>query len=44
VYARNLGTGEPPLTATATRVADQAVFHEPGRASSITLPHFTEAD
>jgi putative CocE/NonD family hydrolase len=39
VYARNLGTGEPPMTATTMRVADQTVFHEPGRASSVTLPH-----
>jgi uncharacterized protein len=41
VYARNLGTGEPPARATTMRVADQAVHHEPGRVSSITLPHFT---
>jgi putative CocE/NonD family hydrolase len=41
VYARNLGTGEPPATATEMRAADQAVFHDPARPSSITLPHFT---
>jgi putative CocE/NonD family hydrolase len=41
VYARNLGTGERPATATSMRLADQAVCHEPGRSSSITLPHFT---
>lgn len=40
VYARNLGTGEPPATATVTRVADQVVYHEPGRLSAVTLPHF----
>jgi putative CocE/NonD family hydrolase len=40
VYARNLGTGEPPATAVTMVAAEQAVFHEPGRASSITLPHF----
>ena len=40
VYARNLGTGEPPATATTLRAADQAVYHEPGRLSSVTLPHF----
>lgn len=39
VYGRNLGTGEPHRTATAMSAADQAVFHEPGRASSVTLPH-----
>ncbi len=39
VYGRNLGTGEPPATATAMRVADQAVHHDPQRASSVTLPH-----
>jgi hypothetical protein len=38
VYARNLGTGEPPATAVATRAADQAVYHEPGRISSVVLP------
>jgi uncharacterized protein len=41
VYARNLGTGEPPATATALRAAEQAVYHEPGRLSSVTLPHFS---
>ena len=41
VYARNLGTGEPHGAATAMRAADQTVRHEPGRASSITLPHAT---
>ena len=35
VYARNLGTGEPPLTATLMQAADQAVYHEPGRLSSV---------
>jgi uncharacterized protein len=40
VYGRNLGTGEPPETATALRAADQAVFHAPDRLSVITLPHF----
>lgn len=40
VYSRNLGTSEPHRTATTMRVADQAVFHEPGKLSSITLPHF----
>jgi putative CocE/NonD family hydrolase len=40
VYARNLGTGQPALTATDMRAADQTVHHEPRRASSITLPHF----
>ncbi len=40
VYGRNLGTGEPPATATAMRVADQAVYHDPEHASSVTLPQF----
>jgi len=40
VYARNLGTGEPPVTATTLRAADQAVHHGPGRLSWVTLPHF----
>jgi putative CocE/NonD family hydrolase len=42
VYARNLGTGEPFATAVDMVAADQAVFHEPGRLSSVTLPHFVE--
>ena len=40
VYARNLGTGEPPATATIMRAADQAVYHEPSRLSSVALPHY----
>jgi len=39
VYARNLGTGDPVATATRMQAADQAVYHEPGRLSSVTLPH-----
>ncbi len=39
VYARNLGAGEPPATATAMRTADQAVHHQPGRLSALVLPH-----
>jgi putative CocE/NonD family hydrolase len=42
VYARNLGTGEPPETATAMKSAEQAVHHVPGRWSRITLPHFED--
>jgi len=38
VYARNLGTGEPVATATRMQAADQAVYHEPGRLSWVTLP------
>ena len=41
VYARNLGTGEPPASATTLRAAEQAVYHEPGRLSWVTLPHFS---
>ena len=40
VYARNLGTGEAPATATQMRGADQAVHHGPGKESFVTLPHF----
>jgi putative CocE/NonD family hydrolase len=39
VYARNLGTGEPPATATELRAADQAVHHDATRPSSVVLPH-----
>ena len=39
VYARNLGTGDHVATATAMRPAEQAVFHEPGKLSFVTLPH-----
>jgi len=38
VYARNLGTGEPAATGTGMRSAEQAVYHEPGQLSFITLP------
>ncbi|MGP0031543.1 MAG: CocE/NonD family hydrolase, partial [Acidimicrobiales bacterium] len=40
VYARNLGTGEPPADAVSMRAADQTVQHRPGRLSSVVLPHF----
>jgi uncharacterized protein len=40
VYARNLGTADPPAGATTMRSADQVVYHEPGRLSSVLLPHF----
>jgi predicted acyl esterase len=39
VYARNLGTGEPATTATAMRVNDVAVHHDPAHPSAVTLPH-----
>ena len=38
VYVRNLGTGDPLLTATTWRVAEQAVFHDRARASAVVLP------
>jgi hypothetical protein len=38
VYARNLGTGEDIATATSMRAAEQAVYHEPGKLSFVTLP------
>jgi putative CocE/NonD family hydrolase len=37
-FIRNLGAGDPLATATAMRAADQAVYHEPGRASAVFLP------
>jgi uncharacterized protein len=37
-FIRNLGTGEPIATATAMRVADQAVHHDPDRPSALFLP------
>lgn len=39
-YARNLGTDEPIGTGTRMVAADQAVFHDPGRESCVTLPVF----
>lgn len=42
VYARNLGTGEPYATATTMRSSNQRVYCQPGRLSSITLPHLHE--
>lgn len=35
---RNLGTGEPLLTATRMQPAHQEVFHDPDHASAVTLP------
>jgi putative CocE/NonD family hydrolase len=37
-FMRNLGTGEPIATATAMRAGEQAVYHEPGRPSKLSLP------
>jgi len=39
VYARNLGTGDPPATAEAMVAAEQAVYHDASRLSWVTLPH-----
>ncbi|HEU4658611.1 MAG TPA: CocE/NonD family hydrolase [Capillimicrobium sp.] len=36
-YARNPGTGEDPVSATTLVAADQEVFHDPSRPSSVTL-------
>jgi uncharacterized protein len=36
-YARNPGTGEPPATATRLVAADQEVFHDAERPSSVTV-------
>ncbi len=37
-YARNPGTGEPLGSAVVLRAGGREVFHEPGRASAVTLP------
>lgn len=37
-YNRNPGTGEPRQSATHLKAADQQVFHDPGRPSTISLP------
>ncbi len=36
-YARNPGTGEDPVRATRLVAADQEIFHDPARPSSVTL-------
>jgi hypothetical protein len=38
LYVRNLGTGEPLSKATTMVAADQEVFHDPSRPSSLVLP------
>jgi putative CocE/NonD family hydrolase len=38
VYARNLGTGDPLATATATKSADQQVLHDAAHPSAVVLP------
>jgi uncharacterized protein len=38
VYARNLGTGEPPGQATTMRAADIEVLRSPARPSAVQLP------
>lgn len=38
VYARNPGSGEPLGTATTFVVAEQRVYHDAARPSSVTLP------
>ena len=42
-FVRNLGTAEPIATATAMRVAHQAVHHDPDHPSAIILPVRTAA-
>jgi putative CocE/NonD family hydrolase len=37
-FARNTGTGEPHLTATTLRAADQETYHDPAHPSAIILP------
>ncbi|WP_433420808.1 CocE/NonD family hydrolase [Microtetraspora malaysiensis] len=37
-WDRNLGTGEPPATASAMRAADQQVHHDTNRPSAVILP------
>jgi putative CocE/NonD family hydrolase len=38
LFCRNTGTGEPLATGATMRSADQEVFHDAGRPSSIALP------
>lgn len=40
-WARNLGTTEPPATATHMVAARQTVYHDGERPSALTLPQFT---
>jgi predicted acyl esterase len=40
-FSRNLGTGEPIATATAMRIAHQAIHHDPRHLSAIVLPLHT---
>jgi uncharacterized protein len=44
LYARNAGTGEPLATGANLRSADQEVFHDARRPSSIALPAVTLFD
>jgi putative CocE/NonD family hydrolase len=44
LYARNTGTGEPLATGANLRSADQEVFHDARRPSSIALPTVTLFD
>ena len=41
LFARNAGTGEPLATGANLRSADQEVFHDKARPSSIALPVVT---
>jgi uncharacterized protein len=43
-YPRNLGTGEPMLTATELRPVEVAVFHDPDRPSFVSLPTHRPGD
>jgi putative CocE/NonD family hydrolase len=38
LFCRNLGSGEPLATGAHPRAADQEVFHDPARPSSLALP------
>lgn len=37
-YARNLGSGEPLITAMTLRIAEQSVYHDPNHPSAVILP------
>jgi putative CocE/NonD family hydrolase len=43
-YPRNLGTGEPMLTATELRPVEVAVFHDHDRPSFVSLPTHRPGD
>jgi uncharacterized protein len=37
-WNRNLGSGEPQVTATIMRAADQTIYHDAAHPSALILP------